>query len=60
MKCEDGRRASCACIDEILQLELPAGQTIGLKPGGLHVMMDLAATAQRRQVPFTLVFKMPG
>lgn len=44
---------------EILQLELPAGQTVELKPGGLHVMMmDLKQPLPKgAKVPFTLVFK---
>lgn len=44
---------------EILQLELPAGQTVELKPGGLHVMMmDLKLPlAKDTRVPFTLNFK---
>ena len=40
-------------------LELPAGKTIELKPGGYHVMlMDLkAALPKETTVPLTLVFK---
>jgi copper(I)-binding protein len=40
-------------------LELPAGQTVELKPGGYHVMlMDLKAPlAKGASVPLTLVFK---
>ena len=40
-------------------LELPAGKTVELKPGGLHVMlMDLkAALPKDSTVPLTLVFK---
>ena len=44
---------------EVPQLELPAGQTVELKPGGLHVMlMDLKQPfAKDAKVPFTLHFK---
>lgn len=44
---------------EILQLELPAGKTVDLQPGGLHVMlMDLKQPfAKDTRVPFTLTFK---
>ncbi len=44
---------------EVLQLELPAGKTVALKPGGLHVMlMDLKQPfAKDAKVPFTLHFK---
>ena len=44
---------------EIPQLALPAGQTVELKPGGLHVMlMDLKQPfAKDAKVPFTLHFK---
>lgn len=44
---------------EVLQLELPAGKTVELKPGGLHVMlMDLKQPfAKDARVPFTLHFK---
>lgn len=44
---------------EIVQLELPAGQTVKLQPGGLHVMlMDLKQPfAKNTSVPFTLHFK---
>jgi periplasmic copper chaperone A len=40
-------------------LELPAGKTVELKPGGLHVMlMDLkAALPKDSTVPLTLLFK---
>ncbi len=40
-------------------LELPAGKTVELKPGGFHVMlMDLkAALPKDSTVPITLVFK---
>jgi len=40
-------------------LEIPAGKTVELKPGGLHVMlMDLkAALPKDSTVPLTLVFK---
>ena len=40
-------------------LDLPAGKTVDLKPGGYHVMlMDLKAPlAQGASVPLTLVFK---
>ena len=40
-------------------LELPAGKTVELKPGGYHVMlMDLKGPLARdRTVPLTLVFK---
>lgn len=40
-------------------LELPAGKTVELKPGGLHVMlMDLkAALPKDSTVPLTLVFR---
>jgi copper(I)-binding protein len=40
-------------------LELPAGKTVELKPGGYHVMlMDLkAALPKETTVPLTLVFK---
>ena len=40
-------------------LELPAGKTVELKPGGYHVMlMDLkAALPKESTVPLTLVFK---
>ena len=40
-------------------LELPAGKTVELKPGGFHVMlMDLkAALPKDSTVPLTLVFK---
>ena len=40
-------------------LELPAGKTVELKPGGLHVMlMDLKATLPKDStVPLTLLFK---
>ena len=40
-------------------LELPAGKTVELKPGGLHLMlMDLkAALPKDSTVPVTLVFK---
>ena len=40
-------------------LELPAGKTVELKPGGFHVMlMDLkAALPQDSTVPLTLLFK---
>lgn len=40
-------------------LDLPAGKTVELKPGGYHVMlMDLkAALAKDSAVPLTLVFK---
>jgi len=40
-------------------LELPAGKTVELKPGGFHVMlMDLKAPlAKDSTVPLTLVFK---
>ncbi len=43
-------------------LDLPAGKTVELKPGGYHVMlMDLkAAVAVDQQVPLTLVFEAPG
>lgn len=44
---------------EVPQLQLPAGKTVALKPGGLHVMlMDLKQPfAKDAQVPFTLHFK---
>ena len=44
---------------EVPQLELPAGKTVALKPGGLHVMlMDLKQPfAKDARVPFTLHFK---
>ena len=44
---------------EIPQLELPAGKTVELKPGGLHMMlMDLKQPfAKDARVPFTLHFK---
>lgn len=44
---------------EVPQLVLPAGQTVELKPGGLHVMlMDLKQPfAKDAKVPFTLHFK---
>lgn len=40
-------------------LELPAGKTVELKPGGYHVMlMDLkAALPKDSTIPLTLVFK---
>lgn len=40
-------------------LDLPAGQTVELKPGGYHVMlMDLKSALKPEQtVPLTLVFK---
>ena len=40
-------------------LELPAGKTVELKPGGYHVMlMDLKSTLQKETtIPLTLVFK---
>lgn len=40
-------------------LELPAGKTVELKPGGYHVMlMDLKAPLQKDStIPLTLVFK---
>jgi copper(I)-binding protein len=40
-------------------LDLPAGKTVELKPGGYHVMlMDLkAALPKDSTVPMTLVFK---
>ncbi len=40
-------------------LELPAGKTVELKPGGLHVMlMDLkAALPKDSTIPLTLVFR---
>ena len=40
-------------------LDLPAGQTVELKPGGYHVMlMDLKAALQKdSSVPLTLLFK---
>ena len=40
-------------------LDLPAGKTVELKPGGYHVMlMDLkAALPKDSTVPLTLVFK---
>lgn len=40
-------------------LELPAGKTVALKPGGYHVMlMDLKAPLTKNStVPLTLVFK---
>jgi periplasmic copper chaperone A len=40
-------------------LELPAGKTVELKPGGFHVMlMDLkAALPKDSTIPLTLVFK---
>lgn len=40
-------------------LELPAGKTVELKPGGLHIMMmDLkAALPKDSTVPITLVFR---
>jgi periplasmic copper chaperone A len=43
-------------------LDLPAGKTVELKPGGYHVMlMDLkAAVAVDQQVPLTLVFEAQG
>ena len=43
-------------------LELPAGQTVELKPGGYHVMlMELRQTLQPGQsVPLTLVVEAPG
>ena len=42
-------------------LDLPAGRTVELKPGGYHVMlMDLKApVAADQQVPLTLVFEAP-
>ncbi|MEO7245684.1 MAG: copper chaperone PCu(A)C [Rubrivivax sp.] len=43
-------------------LELPAGQTVELKPGGLHVMlMDLRQTplAAGQTVPLTLLIEKP-
>lgn len=44
---------------EVPQLELPAGKTVALKPGGLHVMlMDLKQPFTKdARVPFTLHFK---
>ena len=44
---------------EVPQLELPAGKTVELKPGGLHVMlMDLKQPfAKDARVPFILHFK---
>ena len=43
-------------------LDLPAGRTVELKPGGYHVMlMDLKApVAADQQVPLTLVFEAQG
>jgi copper(I)-binding protein len=40
-------------------LDIPAGKTVDLKPGGYHVMlMDLKAALQKdSMVPLTLVFK---
>lgn len=46
----------------IAGLDLPAGKTVELKPGGYHVMlMDLKApVTAEQQVPLTLVFETPG
>ncbi len=43
----------------VAALELPAGQTVELKPGGYHLMlMDLKAPLQRdTSIPLTLVFR---
>lgn len=43
----------------LLALELPAGKTVELKPGGLHVMLlDLKAPLMKdTSVPITLVFQ---
>jgi copper(I)-binding protein len=40
-------------------LDLPAGQTVELKPGGYHVMLMDLKTALRKDssVPLTLVFR---
>jgi periplasmic copper chaperone A len=46
----------------IAGLDLPAGKTVELRPGGYHVMlMDLKApVAAEQQVPLTLVFETQG
>lgn len=39
-------------------LELPAGKTVELKPGGFHIMlMDLKQPIKSGEVPLTLVFE---
>jgi copper(I)-binding protein len=47
---------------QVLELPLPAGMTVELKPGGLHVMLfDLAAQAKEGgTVPLTLVVEAGG
>jgi len=47
---------------QVAGLDLPAGRTVELRPGGYHVMlMDLKApVAADQQVPLTLVFEAQG
>jgi hypothetical protein len=46
----------------VADIPLPAGQTVRLRPGGLHVMLIglTAALVQGTEVPLTLVFERAG
>jgi len=51
-----------ASMQEVSSIDIPAGQTISLQPGGLHIMfMNLKSTPQvGTKVPLTLVFQKAG